>query len=516
MRFISKPPWSFIIVAILLFIILKHSFYLRSIGYDQIPETALILDERTNIWHGLSIRSSGIPAAWSSLGIYKDRGEGGNVVNLNLSVVQNDLTVHPNLLNFTNFPKPIWILYPFNFENGAKHISLVQPYLDHPPFGALVLSSFVASNVKTFTDLRPWEFRRGSLWMAVLTGILVFILGWQIFKNPLIGLLATLIYGTVPSFLLLSRYALLENVLNPLILLTISLIVFANKIHYPTSKFWSINPKIFILLAGVTSGLAALTKITGWSVLIIGLILLRYFKFGFKDSIFFIIPSLFLGGLYFLWGLFLSPKVFLDILYYQGIERGFIGSLNFLVSATGIGILNFPFDGWWVGGFLCLGFILAKKEYLYIFISVVVSLFAALFLGGANYPWYFIPLIPFMCLATAYFLWQVVTGPSFTNMLIFFLVFFSSSFYWGYGVYKAALESSNYQQPFGLYRLFLITFLIAGFVIPAIVKYKIFKYLWFTLVLIILLQLFMWNTQSLYYILAHWGKLPSLYTPGTF
>lgn len=502
-----------IVVLFLLTVFLKHSFYLRSIGYDHIPDTHVILDERTHVWQGLSIRSSGIPAAWSSLGAYKENSFGGDVVGFNIAVDQKS----PRLFDFVNYPKPVYIYYPINLgvERGIKHISLVQPYFDHPPFGGLVLSSFVSSHVKTFTDLTAWEFRKGSLWMATLTAILIFILGWQIFKIPIIGLIATLIYGTVPTFLLLSRYALLENVLTPLMLLTVSLIIFAKRVYSLKSGFW-LNPKIIIFSAGVVSGLAALTKITGWSILIIGLLLLRFLKVNFKDSLFFIIPSIFLGSLFFAWGLFLSPKLFWDVLYYQAIERGFVGSLNFLISATGVGILNFPFDGWWIGGFLFLGIMMTKKEYMPLTIAAVTSLLTALFLGGANYPWYFIPLIPFMCLSIAYFLWQTFNNPSFIDVLAFFLIFFSSSFHWGYGIYKALLESTNYQHPFALYRLFFIVFLSFSLSAPFLIKRKKFRYIWIVFATLVFLLTFYWNVQSFYFILSHWGKLPSLYTPGTF
>ena len=274
--------------------------------------------------------------------------------------------------------------------------------------------------------------------------------------------------------------------------------------------------QIILFFAGVASGLAALTKITGWSVLIMGIILLRYFKFSFRDSLFFIVPTFLIGSLYFIWGLYLSPSVFFKVLYFQGIERGFIGSLNFLISTTGIGILNFPFDGWWIGGFLCLGFILTKKEYFSISIPAVVSLLIALFLGAANYPWYFIPLIPFMCLSIAFLLWEIFINPSFLKILAFFLVFFSSSFHWGHGAYKASLESTNYQHPFGLYRLFFILFLTLGLIAPLLFKYKFLKYVWFVLLTIIIIQVFKWNVQSIYFFISNWGKLPSLYTAGTF
>lgn len=492
------------VVIILLIVILKHSFYLRSVGYDHIPETYVILDERTNVWHGLSIRQSGIPAAWSNLGSYK-KGTGGDIAGLNLSVDQKA----PNLATFRDFPKPVYVLSPIylGVERGVKHISFVQPYLDHPPLGALILSSFVSDNIKTFSDLTAFQFRRASLWLGAVSGLLIFLLGWQMFNNPFIGLLAAAIYGNAPTFILLSRYALLENVLNPLMLLSINLLLLTQK---------SKSLRIFLVLAGIASGLAALTKVIGWFVLFLGLILLRSWKVSLKNSLFFVVPSISIGLLYFAWGLYLAPNLFLDIFRYQGLERGFIGSINFLVTVTRIGILNFPLDGWWIGGFLCLILVSLKKKYTPILFAASVTLFTALFFGGANYPWYFIPVIPFMCLAIAQFIWQIVINPKFISILIFFLVFVSSTFYWGYGVFQASLPSTNYQQPYGLYRILLIFFAVSGLILSIQSKFRKIKFLWFIFMIGVMLVLSRLNERSLYFILSNWGKLPSLYTPGTF
>lgn len=508
MHNVIMPEKRVILIAVffLLILVLKKSFYLRSIGYDQIPETFVILDERTNIWHGLSIRKSGVPAAWSNLGVYKT-GTGGDVNGLSLSVADYRM---PDLIHFRDFPKPVYVLYPVDLGEGKgiKHIGFVQPYLDHPPFGALVLSSFVTGNIKTFNDLTPTDFRRGSLWMGIITEFLIFTLGWQVFKNPWVGLLASAIYGSVPTFILLSRYGLLENVLSPLMLLSINLLIFAQK----KLRF----QRNILILAGVVSGLSALTKLTGWSVLVIGIILLRYFKVNLKDILFFAIPSAGIGLLYFVWGLYLAPDLFVDIFRYQGLERGFIGSINFLVTISKVGILNFPLDGWWIGGFLSFILIPFKKDYVPIFVSILILFFSALFLGGANYPWYFIPLVPFMCLTIAMFIWQVATEPKFISIVILFLVFFSSSFFWGYGVYQASLEVTNYQQPYSLYRLLLLFFILIGLVRTKLSGLKLYKLAWFVFLVGLVTMLFRLNERSFYFILSHWGKFPSLYTPGTF
>lgn len=501
----SKTTTSAIIAVILLIFSLYKYFPLRSIGYDQVPETNVILDERTNVWHGLSLRKTGIPAAWSNLEAYM-KGEGGDISGLNISVDSQT----PVFTAFAGFPKPAAAIIEPDFGRGPHHTRFVQPYLDHPFFGALVLSGFVDKEIKTFTDLQPAQFRRASLWLGVVTEALIFTFGWQVFKNPWIGLLGAVIYGSAPTFLLLSRYALLENVLNPLMLLALNLLAFAE------GRKTNAKVILVILLAGIAAGLASLTKVTGWSVLAMGVWLLWFWKFNCRQILFFAVPAIVLGSLYFLWGLYLAPNLFVDIFRYQGLDRGFIGSINMLISATRVGILNFPIDGWWIGGFLSLILIPFKKEHMALYTGAFCILLTALFLGGANYPWYFIPMVPFMVLAEAYLIWQVAFSPSFLNIAVFFLFFVSSSFYWGYGVFQASLPSTNYQQPFTLYRLMLLFFLIGGTAWSLVPQMKRFKYFWMLAIVLLAYQLLKWNDQSLLFIVSHWGKLPSMYTPGTF
>lgn len=503
-----------IITLILLLLILKQSFYLRSIGYDQIPETFVILDERTNVWHGLSIRQTGVPSAWSNLNVYM-KGFGGEVDGLNVKIDGKN----PNLTNFYTFPKPGVAITEYDFGRGLRHLRFVQPYLDHPPIGALILSGLVSQNVKTFSDLLPADFRRTSLWLGTATGVMIFLLGWQISRNPFIGLLSAAIYGSVPTYSLLSRYALLENVLNPLMLITLNLLIFAKSIieKHVGQKASLVNG--ILIAAGIFSGLTALTKIIGWFMLVVGVLLLYYWRIDRKRILFFVIPATVVGLLYFAWGLYLDPKLFADIIFYQGMDRGFVGSLNFLTTLGGISIANFPFDGWWIGGFLALLMLVYKKEYVPIIFSALVYLVMALFLGGANYPWYYIPLIPLMSIATALLFWRIATQPSFLLIMIFFLVYFSSSFYWGYGVFQADKLSTNYMQPYQMYRLMLIVFLSAGL---GSLFYSRFKFkslylkIWFIFMLVVVYQLWKWNGQSILFILSHWGRFPALYTPGTF
>lgn len=500
--------YSYLFWAVLLVFSLKLGADIRKIGYNVVPDPFIILDEHTNVWHGLSIRRTGIPTAWSILDAYKinskKTGAGGGVEGFNINL-DGRLA---SLKNYQDYPKPAIaeVLVDFRrFGRDIVHVPLVQPYLDHPPLGALVLSLLVPARVKTFADLNDYDLRSMSLYLGILTQFLIFLLALQITKKPLVGIMAALVYATAPSYVLLSRYALLENVLSPLFLINLILFIYVKGRIEKRDK----QIPILLIVAGIVGGLMAITKLAGWILIAGCLVLLYLWKFKFKQILLYALPAVLVGGLYFIWGLALAPKLFLDLLSFQSVGRGFIGSINLLVTAIRVSIFNFPLDGWWIGGFVALLFIPRKKEYLPTTVGILTVLFSALGLVGANFPWYFIPLIPFMCIAVAYLLYSLATEPSFVNIMLTFFVFVSSSFYWGYGVFQKT-------QPFNLYRLTFLLFLGAGVFWTFYKKATKYKKIWFSGIILMLLVLAFLNRRGLFFILDNWGKLPLIYTPGTF
>lgn len=491
---------------ILLLISLKIGYDLRLIGYNLIPEPYIILDEHTNIWHGVSLRKTGIPTAWSILPFYIDEsrtiGAGGPLDSFNLSVDEKK----PTLRNYFKFPKPVVGLAEFDFGRGINNTPLVQPYLDHPPLGAFLLGLFVSKDVTTLSEVNNFDLRQGSLYFAVFTQFLIFVLALLITKKPLIGIMASTINGTVPSYLLLSRYALLENVLTPLILFGLILLILAkDKLEINKNNKY-IN--LILVTAGIIGGLGALTKLVGWVFVLACVGLLYFWKFNWRQILKYLLPAIVVGSLYFVWGLWLSPKLFIDLFLTQG-SRDFIGSINLLVTFFRVSIYRFPLDGWWIGGFISLLFIPNIKKYLPIIIMTIATLFSALCLVGANYPWYFIPLIPFMSVSIALILYKFASKPTVTSAMLIFLTFVSSSFYWGYGVYQKI-------QPFNLYRFIVILFIIICLSINFLKDNVKFRKIWYIGVMVLFIILILLNRQSMFYILGNWGKLPLIYTPGTF
>ena len=492
-------------------LLIKTSHDIRSIGYAQSPESNF-LDEYTNVWHGLSIRTTGVPAAWSDLRSYWDFWDKYHLEVRNQNLKDFNLTINnikPKLLPQRNFPKLIIFTTEMDFGDGMRHTSLMQPYLDHPPLGAIVLSLLVPKTSDNFYKITPYDSRKTSIFLADLSTILIFILGFQLFKNPLIGLISAGIYASGPTYLFTSRYALLENVLVPFQLLSLNFLVLG------LGKFKD-NLKVYrsiLLISGIFAGFAFLSKTTGISVTLAGFITLLFFKEK-KNILFFILPALLLSSFYFIWGMVLSPNVFPGLLAEQSQKRIFVGSLNFITAAFKYGSRSFPLDGWWFGGFLALFFLKNNKQLFPFIAGLLAMLFIILFSGASSFPWYFIPLIPFMSIATGNLFYNIATNPKLIEIILMFLVFFSSSYFWAYGVYNASPNFNNHQQQFFIYKVMLSISFLAAVLVPFFHKRSsIFRVLWFITILLIILVLVGWNFKSIIYMLQHWGKLIENYSP---
>lgn len=506
----------FILSLFVLFLLIQVSHTIRSIAYDQTPETNF-LDEYTNVWHGLSIRTNGVPAAWSDLRSYwdyqptsQDRNK-NKEANLNIDGFNIAINhIKPTLLSIRDFQELTIYTSEFDFGDGKRHTSLVQPYLDHPPFGAVMLSLLVPKSQDNFYKIKPMDSRKTSIWIADITTLLIFLLAYQLFKNPLIGLMAAGVYASAPTYLFTSRMALLENVLIPTQLLSLNLLMLAiNKFTSNLTLY-----RIFLFLSGFAAGLAFLSKTPGFAVILAGVIILFLYKERSKNILFFLLPALFVSSIYFIWGMILAPDIFPQLLVEQSTKRIFVGSLNFITASFKFGLRGFPIDGWWFGGFLSLIFLKFNKQLYPLIVSTILMLFVILFTGASSFPWYFIPLIPFLCIATANFFWETATNPTIAKVLILFLIFFSSSYFWSQGVLDASPHFTHHEKQFVIYKLLLSFFFLASVIGTFMYKRSIiFRIFWFMGIILIFYILIKWNFKSIFYMMQHWGILIDNYSP---
>lgn len=474
-----------------------QSLFLRSIGYERIPNIG-IFDERNYVWQGMSLRKYGIPVGWSNLGTYEQES------SIPVSDIQvDDFTLRINgqkadFKNYKDLPKPALAVIEHDFGFGTRHQRFVAPFIDHPPLGGLIFSLGVSETAKSFLDITPEEFRNMALYIAPFNAILLFIYILLATGNPVIGAIAVGLYSTVPTFVLASRYALLENALIPLALLHINLLLLS-KHFFDQHRSTIAIPLLFT--SAFIGGSMVLVKESGGGFIIGSLVLLYLWNIQKKLIFIFTIIPVLIVLVYIMWGLWLSPEVFLGVIKDNG-SRGFFGSLNVLSMIPTQRFESFPLDGWWLWGFVSLLVIgiTEGSKYLTIFIPFLAHFLTVLFFAGANHPWYYLALIPFSVIGGALSIWKIATAPTLAFALGFLLVPLSTSFYWGYSVFHLPANTM-------LYRILLLGFVLLT-VIRVIQNKLLVRVLWIIVMTALTLFIFQWNYRGLLYIIGHWQNLP--------
>ena len=482
----------------LILVIFLSNRYLayRQLGYREIPKTNDILDEKNYIWAAKSFLQTGIPTAWSNLDAYKEHLNRGDITFKDISIAYKK--EKPSLNNTKEFDYPVVAVAEIDVGKGKEHILFVQPFLDHSFLAGLIFGLKTPDKLKSFIDVIPEQYRLAAIYVSIITGILLFLLIYLIDQNPLSAIVSFLIYSTVSVYILVSRYALIENLLIPLTLISlIFLVLFRQK--------WikkNYQKKLLLIIAGIAAGLATTFKETGVAVIIAGMVILLLQKISRKEIIFFFLPALAFGSLFYVYALFVSPKLFFNVFFNQ-IGRGFFGPLNFIYSFYRPHFAGFPLEGWWPFGFIALAFLAKEfKKYQEIIIGFLSYLFVFLFFGGVNYPWYSLVFVPFLIIASAVFIKEMLFRPTAMKMIILFLFPFSSTLYWGYNVFH------QYSTNVIIYRASIFIFLVL-MTLSFLKKERPWLGIVITLILMaVLFKTYQWNLYGFTYLIANWGKLP--------
>lgn len=466
----------------------------RKIGYDIIPDNK-IFDERNYALQGFSIRESGIPIGWSDSGEYEHMPDTVKSTKLNRFSINVNET-EPSTSNFQTFPKPVISVNEFDFGFGTQQLKFVQPFVDHPPLGGLVYSLGIPKDATGFLDIKPEYYRKVSLYLAILTSTLIFFFALQVFNNPWISVLSVATYNFVPSYLLITRYALLENVVAPLSLVMLNLLLLFIK-HYRKNKKLS----LVIILSGIIAGLTILAKESGIAFLIAGTILLLYHKIDKRYLIYYLTSAFIPLLVYFGWGLWLSPTLFKGIFLFNS-QRRFLGPLNFINIFSFEWFKNFKLDGWWIWGFISLFFVYyyERTKAINFLIPFISGFIIILFLAGLNFPWYFFSLVPYLAIASGYSLWKIVISPDPVLLTTFFVFPLSSSLHWGSFVWQESVKSN-------WYRLIMFIYLLASTTRLLLKKNILIKLAWIVLSIFVVILLTKLNHQSIIYIITNWGNI---------
>ena len=449
-----------IVKILILLAILFFGNKLRSYSYASVPHPGEVTDEYAWGWLGLSLIINRYPESWS-LNLYK------NTVYKKINVDS---------------------IYDKNPE--TKAFAIVKPSFDNPPLFGLITGGYsYLKGVRNFEDASVAILRRPMLKIALISTILIFILASRLYGLN-VGLLSAALYSIIPTMVISSRLALIENGYTPLFLGTLILadVYFEKK----KKKYW--------ILAVFLASLAILFKLSGVSIAL-ALIVLALF-YGRKDKRF-LIFSVFIGIVlsivaFISYGALIDWQAFVGT-FIQNSQR-FYGAgseiLLQIISQSRITTNRFLTDGWVIFGWISL-LILTFTEWrktkggVYLTVSVLSCLLVLIIFGGESYGWYKYPLFPFLAIATARIIQKMYQSPNFLLLLVLTLLPFGSSVHRLVGFVEF--------QPYAIYlKLFsVLVFILFSFSI--FLKKKVSLKIQRILLVVIIAFLFWLSIKEIFY-----------------
>lgn len=375
---------------VLFFLVLLLSFGLRLWKYPFYPLTANA-EEYIFVWQGLSLIEKGVPITWSDLPVYSKN-----------NIFWEGVAKNPT-------------------GRGELGVRLIKPWLDQPPLFSLLVGSFYKLyNPENFTIISSYITRAPMIVISFFTLLLVYLVAKKLFGSSM-ALLSLLIYGTIPTIVFGSRLVVPENLISFGYLLVLFLLLN----YFETKKKWQRN------LAVLIAAIAGLAKPTGF-LLVPFLAYWLWQKKGWRESVKAAVTGTTLFFIPFLaYGFYFGKDLFLKVMAYQSQRPAGWSSLTYFITNPGFSVEVF-LDGFLLVGFFSLVFLLFKKrgggEEMVLF-SFVYTLLTVIISGGRHDQlcWYRYPVYPFMSIAIALLVKDLIFNPSFVKSAIFIPLFMANA-----------------------------------------------------------------------------------------
>jgi len=371
-------------------VVLVATFILRAHDYERVP-TPNHLDEQNYSLSGLNLVETGLPVSWSTLD-YPVRAE----------VFRGQIDYQGGL------PKASVVLY--------------RPWLDQPPlFMALVGWSAHLNGVDRNGFVPSSYSRIPSVLIAGLVSVMIFLIARAV-TGYWSGILAMIIYGTVPIMVFASRSAMAENLIALLLTMMIYLII----------KFWQTPRSYLIYPLPLLIGLAGLAKPTGYLFLPLIIFLVGMGYYWRKQTRSVLYASLYLLLLtvpfflaYLAYGYLMDREIFERLLQIQSQRPIGFGNLAwfFMTPSYDTAVTR---DSWFMFCLLSAAWLMFQVKLDFkkkltdfgqplILLVFVYSLLVVMLSGGENdlLAWYRFPSYPFLAIIGAWGLQYLVKKADF-------------------------------------------------------------------------------------------------------
>lgn len=335
------------------------------------------------------------------------------------SLIEQPTQVHSHTIFDSHNTALIWRSQYYDYVPHLRFgMKIVEPWFDHPPFGAVLASLPAYFLGYTQVEQLPHMIvRYPAVLASIITLLLTYIFAKKLFGYK-VGILSLLFIATTPYFVFAHRQSYLENFLTPIFLSSL-----VSYIYYTET-----NKKWLLLLSAVFAFLCGWIKIPAFAVpaMFAGWALYTKDMTAFKI---FCISTVASVVTYLGYGWLTSPEFFLDTLANQGVRGMYLSS--FVHSFVKPIFYGEFMDGLYILGLLSCFALLLKPDktkqtqlFAWFFMAWVLVLFLV---SGKfnNSPWYRYPLIPFMSIGLGYFAEQVWEKKSIFIVTLFLLFGFS-------------------------------------------------------------------------------------------
>lgn len=367
------------VATFIFFAILLLGFLLRAHNLTTWPRLGATFDEYAWTWQGMNIIQHGIPTSWSPLPAY------------------------------TNFKNTKYQTVPFR---------LVTPYLEHPPLFGLVAGSFALLNgAKNMYDVDISNIRQLALLLGVLSIGMVFLYASSLFGRR-IGIIASLLYATIPTVVVGSRIVQNENFFIPVWFLSLWFI----------AKYFNTKKPIWRNMGILLASALILAKIP-WGAASLSLIFLFISQKKYKDALYAFVGAVIAVGLYVVYGFYYDGGLFMELLRFQSARYDITFNSIFALFQKPYLADRFYTDGWIYMGWLIFPLLFLKDNKKYLFIILPMLSYFLVFLAGipdeAGHGWYRYPFYPFLVISLALFIPEYFRKNA--PLTFLFLVFIGTS-----------------------------------------------------------------------------------------
>lgn len=410
------------ILLILLLAILTIGNKLRSFSYGSVPHPGEVADEYSYGWVGLSLIEKGYPISWSTLLPYKSK----TMEKINVDSL-------------------------YDKNPGTLPFPIVKPWFDHPPLFGLITGGYAyLKGAREFVDVSVILLRRPMLKIALLTTLLIFILAYRLYGIK-VAYISSFLYSIIPTTVISSRLALMENGYIPIFLGSLIL----------ADMYFEKKKRIYWISAVSIASLAVLFK---FSAVVILLTLFLLALYNIRKNRKFIFLSIGIGLvapllLFAVYGAVFNWQTFVDIFLANSSRFYGAGSevVLQLIAQFRLTTTKFLTDGWLIAGWVSLlivSFTEFKKSKggTIITISALSYLVIFILFGSESYGWYKYPFFPFLIICLARILEIIYEKGNIFIYTVFLFLPFGSSIHRLLGVVE-------FQKYVPLIRIFSLVFL---------------------------------------------------------